>query len=104
MLKLLFKVAKLMDDIFWLQNIGDKNEFLAKIDDPATKEFAMINYGAWDELDNLKPFVKGYGEKPAGSEFYPHNMSKEEFEAYNDPDKTNLYTHPYVSSTHADFC
>ncbi|OQX79278.1 MAG: Zn-dependent hydrolase [Bacteroidetes bacterium 4484_249] len=92
MLKLLFKVAKLMDDIFWLQNIGDKNEFLAKIDDPATKEFAMINYGAWDELDNLKPFVKGYGEKPAGSEFYPHDMSKEEFDAFNDPDKTNLYT------------
>ncbi len=92
MLKLLFKAAKLMDDIFWLQNIGDKNEFLATIDDHATKEFAKINYGAWDELDNLKPFVKGYGEKPAGSEFYPHDMSKEEFEAFDDPDKTSLYT------------
>ncbi|MCD4664109.1 MAG: Zn-dependent hydrolase [Bacteroidales bacterium] len=92
MLKLLFKAAKLMDDIFWLQNVGDKDTFLATIDDPAIKEFAKINYGAWDELDNLKPFIEGYGEKPAGSEFYPHDMSKEEFDAFDDPDKTNLYT------------
>ncbi|MCD4788370.1 MAG: Zn-dependent hydrolase [Bacteroidales bacterium] len=92
MLKLLFEAAKLMDDIFWLQNIGNKEEFLATIEDPATKEFAIINYGPWDELDNLKPFIEGYGEKPAGSEFYPHDMSKEEFEAFDNPDKTSLYT------------
>jgi len=92
MLKLLFEASKLMDDIFWLQNIGNKEEFLATIEDPATKEFAVLNYGPWDELDNLKPFVKGYGKKPAGSEFYPHDMTKEEFEAFDNPDKTSLYT------------
>jgi hypothetical protein len=92
MLKLLFEAAKIADEIFWLQNVGQKDEFLASISDPAVKEFAKINYGAWDELDNLKPFVDGYGEKMAGAEFYPHDMTKEEFEVFDNPDKTSLYT------------
>lgn len=92
MLKLLFEAAHIMDDIFWLQNVGDKETFLNSIADPATKRFAEINYGAWDEMANLKPFVDGYGEKPAGAEFYPHDMSKEEFEAFDDINKTSLYT------------
>ena len=92
MLKLLFEAAKLMDDIFWMQNIGDKEEFLGSIGDEDTRKYAMINYGPWDEMDNLKPFIEGYGEKPAGAEFYPHDMTKEEFEAFEDPDKASLYT------------
>ena len=27
MVKMLFKAAKLMDEIFWIQNVGEKNEF-----------------------------------------------------------------------------
>jgi hypothetical protein len=92
MLKLLFEAAGLMDDIFWMQNIGNKEEFLSSIQDEATRKFAKINYGPWDELDNQKPFIEGYGEKPPGAEFYPHDMTKEEFEAFDDPDKTSLYT------------
>ena len=92
MLKLLFEAAKLMDDIFWMQNIGDREKFLATIDDPDTRNYAMINYGPWDEMENLTPFIDAYGEKPAGSEFYPHDMTKEEFEAFDDPNKTSLYT------------
>ena len=92
MLKLLFEASKLMDDIFWMQNIGDKEEFLATLDDPDAQAYARINYGPWDEMANLKPFIDSYGEKPAGSEFYPHDMTKEEFEAFDDPNKTSLYT------------
>ena len=92
MLKLLFEASKLMDDIFWMQNIGVKEEFLATIDDPDTRAYAMINYGPWDEMANLKPFIDTYGEKPAGSEFYPHDMTEEEFEAFDDPNKKSLYT------------
>ena len=92
MLKLLFDASKLMDDIFWMQNVGNKDEFLASVSDPDAKKFAAINYGPWDEMDNLKPFVEGYGEKPAGAEFYPHDMTKEEFEKYADPNKKSLYT------------
>lgn len=92
MLKLLFEAAQLMDDIFWMQNVGDKNAFLGAIESPYAKQFAKINYGPWDELDNLKPFIAGYGDKPEGAEFYPHDMTKEEFEAYDDPNKASLYT------------
>ena len=92
MLKLLFKAAGIMDNIFWLENIGPKDEFLSSIKDPYERRYAEINYGPWDEMDDLKPFITGYGVKPAGANFYPHDMTKEEFEALNDPDKTSLYT------------
>jgi hypothetical protein len=92
MLLLLFKAADLTDEIFWLQNIGDKEFFLADIEDPALKEYAKINYGPWDELNNLTPFIEGYGPKPAGAEFYPHDMTKEEFNSFDNENKTSLYT------------
>jgi hypothetical protein len=92
MLRLLFKAARIMDDIFWMENIGLKGEFLSTIKDPYERRYAEINYGPWDEMDDLKPFIKGFGAKPAGANFYPHDMTKEEFEAFDDPNKTSLYT------------
>ncbi len=84
-------VAQIMDELFWMQAFGNKTA-LDTISDAATKDFAMINYGPWDRLDNMKPFVSGYGEKPQGAQFYPADMTKEEFEALKDPNKTSLYT------------
>lgn len=92
MLRLLFQTADLMDEIFWLQNVGEKDAFLAGIADPKAKEFAKLNYGPWDELDNQKPFIEGTQPKPAGAQFYPADMSKEEFEQFDDPNKTSQYT------------
>lgn len=92
MLKLLFEASALMDDIFWIQNTGDKNVFLGSVEDADAKHFAEINYGPWDVLNNLKPFIEGYGEKPAGANYYPYDMTKEEFEAFDHPDKNSLYT------------
>ena len=88
---LLMDAAKIMDELFWLQTFGDK-KVLDTIADPCRKDFAMINYGPWERLNDLEPFVNGYGEKPAGANFYPHDMTKEEFEALDNPDKTSLYT------------
>jgi len=92
MLLLLFEAADLMDEIFWLQNAGEKEAFLAAIEDESLRTYADINYGAWDELNNLTPFLDGFGPKPAGAEFYPHDMTKQEFEAFDDENKTSLYT------------
>jgi len=92
MLRLVFEAADIMDEIFWLQNVGEKESFLNGIEDKDLRNYARINYGPWDELNNLAPFVEGYGKKPAGAEFYPHDMTKEEFEAFDHPDKTGLYT------------
>lgn len=92
MIPILLEVAQIMDDLYWKQTLGDKNAFLDTISDPDTKQFAMINYGPWERLNDNKPFINGIGEKPKGVNFYPLDMTKEEFEAYTDKNKTNLYT------------
>ena len=89
---ILFKVARIMDGLFWQQTIGGKADFIPAIADKSTKRFARINYGPWDRLNNNKPFIAGVGEKPRGANFYPADMTKEEFETFDDPNKTSLYT------------
>mgnify|MGYP000296730629 CR=1 FL=1 len=62
LVKIFFQVGEITDDLFWQQTFGDKSQ-LDTITDSYAKEFAMIHYGAWDRLDNNKPFLAGYGEK-----------------------------------------
>ena len=88
----LFREAgEIMDGLFWKQTFGDKSEIEA-LPDGYAKTYAMINYGAWDHLDDNKPFIEGYGEKPLGCQYYPQDMTMEEWEAFDDPDKLSLYT------------
>ena len=93
MLDLLFQAGQIMDDIYWTENFGgDKNAFLDSIKDPDLRKYAEINYGPWDQLDNRNVFIPGFGPKPEGAGFYPTDMTKEEFEAWENPDKDNQYT------------
>lgn len=92
MLPLMIEAAKIMDELFWMQSYGDKNEILGKAKDEATKQYLTINYGPWDRLDNNKPFVEGIGEKPKGAQFYPADMTKEEYDKLDNKDKDDLYT------------
>jgi hypothetical protein len=92
MLRLLFQAADIMDGIFWKENVEPKDDFLTPFKATDLKEYAIINYGPWDEMNNLTPFVEGWGAKPKGAEFYPHDMTVKEFESFKDPDKTSLYT------------
>lgn len=91
MIPLLIKAADKMNDLFWYEAYGDKTELLNSITDEDTKTFININYGPWDRLDNNKPFIDGIGEKPAGANFYPKDMTKEEFEASDIVDKASIY-------------
>ena len=92
MIPILIEVAQVMDDIFWEQTWGDKHALLDTIKDPYARRFVEINYGPWDRLDENKPFIAGIGEKPKGANFYPKDMTKEEFEKWNDKNKTSQYT------------
>ena len=92
MLGHMFEAASIMDDIFWQEAYGNKKQLLNGIDDAATKAFVKINYGPWERLNNNEPFIKGIGAKPAGAQFYPEDMTKEEFEALDNDAKTSLYT------------
>ena len=88
----LFRAAAVVtDDLFWQQTFGDKS-MMESLGDQAAKDFAMINYGPWDRLDDNAPFVDGYGDKPAGANYYPQDITPEEFAAFDDPDKNSPYT------------
>ena len=93
MLPLLFEAADIMDQLFWRENYGDKDELMALIgDNEDLQKMASITYGPWDGLDGNKSFVEGVGEKPAGAQFYPVDMTEEEWNAFDDPNKTSQYT------------
>ena len=85
------EAADIMDGLFWKQTFGDKTRIEA-LPEGYAKDYAMINYGAWDHLDNNSPFLEGYGQKPLGCQYYPQDMTAEEFAAFDDPDKLSLYT------------
>jgi hypothetical protein len=92
LLTILFDAADIMNELYWKQALGTKKMFLDRIDNETVKKFALVNYGPWDRLNGNKPFMEGVGAKPAGANFYPADMTKEEFEAFDDPNKTSLYT------------
>ncbi|MFD1293396.1 Zn-dependent hydrolase [Lutibacter holmesii] len=92
MLPILIKAAEKMNDLFWYEAYGDKQELFEKVTDENTKKFIEINYGPWDRLNGNKSFVAGVEEKPKGANYYPSNMSKEEFETFEDTSKSSLYT------------
>jgi hypothetical protein len=83
MIGLFIDAAHWMDEAFWIQALPDtvKDTFLASIEDPATRRYAEINYGPWDRLAGNEPFIQQFGPKPPGANFYPPDMTKEEFEA-----------------------
>ncbi len=92
MLPILIEVADIMDEIFWMQTLGDKTVFLSSIKGINTRKFALINYGPWERLNENKAFVDGFKEKPEGANYYPKDMTKEEFDQFADKNKTSLYT------------
>ncbi len=92
MLPLLIEASKIMDELYWRQAYGSKNGLLSKIKDPKARRFAEINYGPWDRLDGDRPMFVQTPEKSMGAQFYPADMTKEEFEASDLPGKVGLYS------------
>jgi hypothetical protein len=87
-LDLIVKAAQYMDKIF-LRQVYSKNEALQaelmKQENPdyaALRELFKIHIGPFDRLENHKPFINLEENKPAGANFYPEDMTKEEFESY----------------------
>jgi hypothetical protein len=93
MIVLLIEASQIMDDLFWHQAFGDDHEaWLDTIGVAETRRFAEQNYGPWDRLRNDMPFMEGFGEKPLGANFYPADMTREEFAAAELPGKQGLYS------------
>ncbi len=93
MVGVLIEASEIMDDLFWRQAYADDYlAWLDSIEDVDARRFAEINYGPWDRLDDDKPFLDGVGPKPLGANFYPADMTKEEFDAAFLPGKVGLYS------------
>jgi len=92
MIALLFQVADIMDEIYWAQVFPERDAAMGAMMDANVSRFFQINYGPWERLNGNLPFLPGYEPKAPGSGFYPKDMSLEEFESLEDPDKTSLYT------------
>lgn len=89
----LYQASKIIDELF-LEQVYSKNteireELISKIESEVNRdhkikyelqlELFKIMFGPFDRLDHDKPFI-GINEKPAGANFYPEDMTKEEFE------------------------
>ncbi len=85
--KKLFYASQLIDSIF-LDQVYSKNEEIrnkleasSAEEDKLKLEYFRIMFGPFDRLDDHKPFI-GTDKKPIGANFYPEDMTKEEFEKW----------------------
>jgi len=92
MIPVLIEAAQIMDDLFWYEAYGSKEDFLSSLGTSSDKKFGNINYGPWDRLGNNEPWLEGAGAKPLGANYYPKEMTKEEFDAAELEGKDDLYT------------
>lgn len=98
MLPHLIKAAQLMDRVFWRQAYGNDRALFRSLKNRGVRRFARINYGPWDRLDGNKPFVPGTRPKPPGANFYPLDITKEEFEQHitNNPKDAKAFKSLYT--------
>jgi hypothetical protein len=84
-LEKLYQASKLIDTIFldqvYSKNYDIKNELMKKTDEASKLQLELFNimFGPFDRLENDEPFI-GTEKKPIGANFYPEDMTKEEFE------------------------
>src|SRR5436190_20912396 len=85
-LEKLIAAAKLLDPLFlrqvWSGNDNLEKKLLAD-KTPAGRlrlQYFYINDGPWSRLDNNEPFIEGVPkQKPPQANYYPDNMTKDEF-------------------------
>jgi hypothetical protein len=81
--------AKLLDPLFLRQVWSGNDELHKKLQADTTPvgrqrlHYFLINDGPWSRLDSNEPFIEGVPrEKPPHANFYPDNITKDEFNAW----------------------
>jgi hypothetical protein len=83
----LVTAARMMDEIFLRQVWSGNPEIRARLatlegpDAETARAYFEVNFGPWDRLDEMEPFV-GNRPHPPGAGFYPDDMDKEEFRTW----------------------
>src|SRR5689334_12099262 len=85
----IIEAARLLDPLFLRQVWSGNDALLKKLEQdksPQGRErlhYFRINNGPWSRLDSNAPFIEGVPqEKPKGANFYPEDMTKQEFESW----------------------
>jgi peptidase M49-like protein len=88
----LVEAATLMDSIFIRQVWRGNAEVLRRLRTDNSPEgverlhYFNINMGPWSKLDHDEPFVEDVpAVKPPGADYYPEEMTKEEFDSWQRP-------------------
>ncbi|MEJ2085321.1 MAG: peptidase [Acidobacteriota bacterium] len=104
----LVAAATIMDEIFlrqvWMGN-PEMRQRLAGEADEATREYFRVNFGPWDRIAELKPFI-GDMPHPDGAGYYPVDMSRDELSTWIEahPDQRQALTslHTVVRRRHSE--
>lgn len=105
LVKKLVEAGKIADAIFWRQSAPDAIEARDSLMNQATPEsqllldYVLINYGPYDHIYDNERFVgEGPETRPLGANFYPLDMTKEEFENYvaANPDQKEVFESLYT--------
>jgi hypothetical protein len=102
-LKKLYNASKLIDSIYldqvYSKNIQIKAELMKKDDEKSKLRLELfdIMFGPFNRLEDDKPFM-GTDKKPLGANFYPENMTKEEFEKFvkENPKNEKIFTSEFT--------
>src|SRR5882724_10070577 len=85
----LIQAARIVNHIFMQQFWSGDLALYTKLQEDKTPlgqarlHYFWINKGPWSEIDEHKAFLPGVpAKKPAGANFYPEDMTKEEFESW----------------------
>jgi hypothetical protein len=85
----LIEAARLLDHVFLMQSWKGDSDIYTRLQKDTTPlgkarlKYFWINKGPWSVLDGFEAFLPGVPpEKPKGSNFYPEDMTRAEFETW----------------------
>jgi len=85
----LIEAGRIMNHVFLMQYWSGDSALYARLQRDASPlgkarlRYFWINKGPWSVLDDFKAFLPGVpAEKPKGANFYPEDMTRQEFEAW----------------------
>jgi hypothetical protein len=99
----LYRAAKIMDELFldqvYFKNNEIKADLMAEDTEEAKYQLELFNimFGPFDRLEHDKPFI-GTEKKPLGANYYPEDMTKEEFEQWlkDHPEDEEAFTSEFT--------
>jgi hypothetical protein len=86
-LELVVEASRWLDPVFLRQVWAGNPELAEQVagwsggERGAAREYYHVNFGPWDRLEELEPFL-GTASHPPGAGYYPEDMTKEELEAW----------------------